>query len=89
MIEEIDHIDRNEIDSIEKEIYAINMKVMLNFIENDTIDDMMKLYVKKGYINFPWYVYSFTNEDYESEDRIFKYMNDLWKETTNEKRIVK
>jgi hypothetical protein len=53
VIEEIDHIDRNEIDSIEKEIYAINMKVMLNFIENDTIDDMMKLYVKKGYINFP------------------------------------
>ena len=35
------------------------------------------------------YVVMFTNEDYESEDRIFKYMKDLWKETTNEKRIVK
>ena len=56
---EIDHFDRNEIDSIEKEIYAVSMKVMLNFIENDTIDDMMKLYVKKGYINFPWYVCSY------------------------------
>ena len=37
--EEIDHIDRNEIGSIEKEIYTVSMKAMLNFIENDTIDE--------------------------------------------------
>ena len=31
----MNNIDRNEIDSIKEEIYAISMEAMLNLIEND------------------------------------------------------
>ena len=51
MNKEIDNINRNEIGSMKEETYAVRMEAMFNLIENDTIDDMIRLYCYKGYTN--------------------------------------